>query len=65
MSMIDHAPAVAHHFESCTDPDCREVLCTHYRAGLVAGEEFIRATARGSARVRAALHEAAGEAPEP
>ena len=64
MSMIDNAPAVAHNFQDCTDPDCREVLCEYYRAGLAAGSEFIRGTARGLLRMRAATREAADEAPE-
>ena len=65
MSMIDHAPAVAHRFQNCTDPDCRDVLCRHYRAGLAAGSDFIRGGARGFARVRAAAGEGDGEVPDP
>jgi hypothetical protein len=61
MSMTEHAPAAVHDFQTCTDAACGEVLCEHYRAGLVAGSEFIRGTARGFARVRAAVREADGE----
>jgi hypothetical protein len=65
MSMTEHAPAAVHNFQTCTDPACGEVLCRHYRAGLAAGSEFIRGTARRFARVRALIREADGEALEP
>jgi len=55
--------AVAHRFETCTEPDCSEVLCEHYRAGLAAGHDYMRGTAAGLARVRAEAEEPA-EAPE-
>lgn len=62
---IDHAPAVAHRFQNCTDPDCSELLCRHYRAGLTAGSEFIRAGAKGFARVRDVAMESDGDFPDP
>ena len=63
MSMTDHAPADVHNFQTCTDPACGEVLCEHYRAGLAAGSEFIRGTARALARARASVPEADSEGP--
>jgi hypothetical protein len=65
MSMTDHAPADVHNFQTCTDPACGEVLCEHYRAGLAAGSDFIRGTARGLARFRAAAPDADDEVLEP
>jgi len=62
--MTDYATAVGHRFETCTEPQCGEVLCEHYRAGLASGHDFMRETAAGLARVRAAAKEAA-ETPEP
>ncbi len=64
MRMIDHSPAVAHEFETCTEPECTEVLCVHYRAGLAAGHDYMRATAAGLARVRAAARQTTGEVQE-
>ena len=56
--MTDHAPVVVHSFETCTDPDCRDVLCGHYRAGRAAGHDFMKGgAARGLARVRVAAGE--------
>jgi hypothetical protein len=52
--MADHAPVIVHSFETCTDPDCREVLCEHYRAGLAAGHDFMKGAERRFARARVA-----------
>jgi hypothetical protein len=59
--MTDHAPVIVHSFETCTDPDCGEVLCEHYRAGLAAGHDFMKGAERGFARA----HVAAGQAGKP
>jgi hypothetical protein len=56
--MTDHAPVIVHSFETCTDPDCRDVLCEHYRAGLAAGHDFMKRTESGFARTRAAAGQA-------
>jgi hypothetical protein len=65
MSMTDHAPAAVHNFQTCSDPACGELICEYYRAGLAAGSEFIRGTARASARFRALVRETDGETLEP
>jgi hypothetical protein len=58
--MTDHAPVIEHSFETCTDPDCRHVLCKHYRAGLAAGHDFMKSTDKGLARARVATAQAGG-----
>jgi hypothetical protein len=63
MSTIKHNPAVSHAFKDCGDPDCAQAVCVHYRAGLAAGADFIRAAEGGFARARAAAREAGGERP--
>ena len=39
--MTNQAPVIVHSFETCTDPDCGDVLCGYYRAGLAAGHDFM------------------------
>lgn len=65
MSMTDHAPAAVHNFQTCADAACGEVICEYYRGGLAAGSEFIRGTARASARFRALVRDADGDVLEP
>jgi hypothetical protein len=62
--MADKDLVVVHSFETCTDPDCDEVLCGHYRAGLAAGHDFMKGTGRGLARVRVAAGKTGGGKPE-
>lgn len=65
MSITDHAPDIAHKFDSCDDPDCTDILCQHYRAGLAAGHDFMQGSAARLASVRAAAPAADDGAQEP
>ena len=65
MSITDHTADIAHRFDTCDDPDCTYVLCTHYRAGLAAGHDFMQGSAARLASVRAAVSGADGGAQEP
>ena len=65
MSMTDHAPDIAHRFDSCDDPDCTDVLCSHYRAGLAAGHEFMQGSKARLGSVRPAVRGADGGTQEP
>ena len=61
--MTDHTSVIVHSFETCTDPDCDEVLCGYYRAGLAAGHGFMKGTGRGLARDRVPSGETSGGKP--
>lgn len=65
MRTTGRAHASAHEFETCTDIECVESLCVHYRAGLAAGHDYMRANAAGLASIRTAARRAAGEVQEP
>ncbi|HYK29527.1 MAG TPA: hypothetical protein VEV61_16300 [Streptosporangiaceae bacterium] len=64
MSMTDHAPDIAHRFDNCDDPECSDVLCEHYRAGLAAGHAFMQTSAARLSSVRSAAPDDDGDAQE-